>query len=151
MVSPNPMEGAGVSDLGGLLREFLKPGKSLSSAQSLLDWVTVVAVVRGTDTVAMAAWMDMLPASLAALKWWNVPLDMSEESIEEEESVINRGMGEAPEEEQKEGEICPPPPTGADVTGVEWTRPIEVDWITDPIPAEEGVPTKFATKCEGAT
>ena len=102
MVSPKPIEGAGVSDLGGLLREFLKPGKSLSSAQSLLDWVTVV---RATDTVAMAAWMDLLPASLAALKWWNVPLDMSEESIEEEEPDINRGMGEAPEEEQKEGEI----------------------------------------------
>ena len=49
--------------------------------------------------------MDRLPASLAALKWWKVPLDMSEDSIEEEEPDINRGMGEAPEEEQKEGEI----------------------------------------------
>ena len=69
VTSPKPMEGAGVADLGGLPEEFLKPGKSLSSAQSLLDCVTVVAAARGTDTVAMEAWMDRLPASLAALKW----------------------------------------------------------------------------------
>ena len=86
--------------------------------------------------------MDLLPASLAALKWWKVPLDMSEESSEEEELVISKGRGEAPDEERKEGEICPPPPTEAEVTGVEWTRPAEVAWITDP----EGVPTKLATK-----
>ena len=87
--------------------------------------------------------MDLLPASLAALKWWKVPLDMSEESNEEEELVISRGKGDAPDEERKEGEICPPPPKEAEVTGVEWTRPTEVDWIT---PADEGVPTKLATK-----
>ena len=54
-VSSKPIDGAGVSDRGGPLAEFLKPGKSLSSAQALLDWVTVVAAASGADTVAMAA------------------------------------------------------------------------------------------------
>ena len=44
-----------MSDRGGPLGEFLKPGKSLSSAQALLDWVTVVAAASGADAVAMAA------------------------------------------------------------------------------------------------
>ena len=67
---------------------------------------------------------------------------MSEESNEEDELLISNGRGEVPDEERKECEICPPPPTAAEVTGVEWTRPAEVAWITDP----EGVPTKLAAK-----
>ena len=140
-------DGAGVADLGGPLNTFLKSGKSLSSAQTLLDWVTVIVAAIGRDTAAAEACMDLLAASLAALKCSTVPLDMSDDNIDDDDPDSNNGMGDDPEDEQKDGEICPAP--AEEVTGVEWTRPADVDWIT--VAMEEGVPNKLATKCEGAT
>ena len=89
---------------------------------------------------------DMLAASEAALKWLNVSLDIFEDNEAEDDPDKSRGIGEAPCDEQYDKEIWPPPPPDAEVTGVEWTRPAEVAWITDPMPCVGGVATKSPAK-----
>ena len=121
---------------------LVKSGKLLSSAQTLLDWVTVAIAAIGRDTAGTEACRDLLAASLAALKCSTSPLDISDDNIDDDDPDNNDGMGEDPEDEQKDGETCPTP--AEDVTGVEWTRPTDVDWIT--VAEVEGVPNKFANK-----